>query len=52
MFHGAVTATAARIRADAPLRIAYLDNPLASGNCQLISTDGHWSATAKTPLAA
>jgi uncharacterized membrane protein YdfJ with MMPL/SSD domain len=37
----AVAATAARIRADAGLRVAYLDNPLLSGNRQLIGTDGH-----------
>ena len=40
-FRAAVAATAARIRADAGMRIAYLDNPLVSGNRQLISTDGH-----------
>jgi RND superfamily putative drug exporter len=40
-FRDAVAATAARIRADAGLRVAYLDNPLVSGNRQLISMDGH-----------
>ena len=39
-FHASVAATAARIRADAGLHVAYLDNPLVSGNRQLISTDG------------
>ena len=40
-FRAAVAATAARIRADAGMHVAYLDNPLVSGNRQLISTDGH-----------
>ncbi len=40
-FRAAVAATAARIRADAGMRVAYLDNPLVSGNRQLLSTDGH-----------
>jgi RND superfamily putative drug exporter len=40
-FRAAVAATAARIRADASLRVAYLDNPLVSRNRQLLGTDGH-----------
>ncbi|HEX6506060.1 MAG TPA: MMPL family transporter [Chloroflexota bacterium] len=40
-FRSAVNAAAARIRADAPLRVSYLDNPIVSGNRQLISRDHH-----------
>jgi RND superfamily putative drug exporter len=40
-FKNAVNATAARIRAYTPLHVSYLDNPLVSGNRQLISRDRH-----------
>jgi putative drug exporter of the RND superfamily len=40
-FRSAVNATAARIRADTALRVSYLDNPVLSGNRQLISRDRH-----------
>ncbi len=40
-FKTAVSATAARVRADVPLRVTYLDNPLVTGNRQLISKDRH-----------
>ena len=40
-FRSAVDATAARVRSDAPLRVSYLDNPIVSGNHQLISKDRH-----------
>lgn len=40
-FRSAVAATTARIRADRALRVSYLDNPLATGNQQLVSRDRH-----------
>jgi RND superfamily putative drug exporter len=40
-FRSAVNATAARIRSDTALRVSYLDNPVMSGNRQLISKDRH-----------
>ena len=40
-FQSAVNAAVARIRADTTLRVSYLDNPIVSGNHQLISKDRH-----------
>ncbi|MBV9280039.1 MAG: hypothetical protein JOZ41_08165 [Chloroflexi bacterium] len=40
-FRDAVAATAARVRADRALRVSYLDDPVVTGNRQLISRDGH-----------
>lgn len=40
-FRTAVTATAARVRADRALRVSYLDDPLVTGNQQLVSRDRH-----------
>lgn len=40
-FRSAVNATAARIRADSALKVSYLDNPVLTGNRQLISRDRH-----------
>ena len=43
-FRHAAGSVAARIRADRGMRVSYLDNPLVSGNRQLISRDGHSAA--------
>ncbi|GAC1332263.1 MAG: MMPL family transporter [Chloroflexota bacterium] len=40
-FRDAVASTALRIRSDSALKVSYLDNPVASGNRQLISKDRH-----------
>ena len=40
-FRTSVLTIASRIRADVGLHVGYLDNPLVSGNRQLLSTDGH-----------
>jgi RND superfamily putative drug exporter len=40
-FKATVTSVAGRIKADRGLKVAYLDNPLVSGNRQLISRDQH-----------
>ena len=40
-FRQAVAATVTKIRGDRGLRVAYLDNPLVSGNPQFISKDEH-----------
>src|SRR5262249_37055382 len=37
----AAATVAQRIMADRALRVAYLDNPLTTGNRQLLGTDGH-----------
>jgi RND superfamily putative drug exporter len=38
-FRAAVDSTVRRIKADGPLRVSYLDNPLVTGNQQLVSKD-------------
>ena len=40
-FRDAVHATVAKIRADRPLQVQYVDDPTISNNQQLISKDGH-----------
>src|SRR5689334_15306885 len=40
-FRAAVQRTATRLRADRALQLNYLDNPLISGNRQLIASDRH-----------
>src|SRR5919199_3427920 len=40
-YREAVGAAASRIKADSGLQVAYLDNPLVTGNKQLISRDRH-----------
>lgn len=40
-FSSAVRGMVTRIGADSPLRVGYLDNPLLTGNRQLIGKDGH-----------
>src|SRR5947209_1326368 len=40
-FRASAASVVSRIHADSALKVSYLDNPLASGNRQLISRDGH-----------